>query len=152
MNIILPHNGWRPRPYQMPAWAALEGGCKRLALAWHRRAGKDDVCLHWAAREAMLLPGNYWHMLPQQNQARKAIWDAVNPATGKRRIDDAFPHQAESRKVNGRGNVMGFDGQVILVSYQGACGSCPSSTAGTLKAVEGILRDEFNPEITVEAI
>jgi hypothetical protein len=91
VNIILPHNGWRPRPYQMPAWAALEGGCKRLALAWHRRAGKDDVCLHWAAREAMLLPGNYWHMLPQQNQARKAIWDAVNPATGRRRIDDAFP-------------------------------------------------------------
>lgn len=30
-------------------------------------------------------------MLPQANQARKAIWDAVNPHTGLRRIDDAFP-------------------------------------------------------------
>lgn len=48
--------------------------------------------------------------------------------------------------------VMGFDGQIVLVSYQGACGSCPSSTAGTLRAIEGILRDEFNPEVTVEAV
>ncbi len=35
--------------------------------------------------------GNYWHMLPEYAQARKAIWDAVNVHTGKRRIDEAFP-------------------------------------------------------------
>lgn len=35
--------------------------------------------------------GNYWHMLPQYAQARKSVWDAVNPHTGKRRIDEAFP-------------------------------------------------------------
>lgn len=35
--------------------------------------------------------GTYWHMLPEYTQARKAIWDAVNPRTGKRRIDEAFP-------------------------------------------------------------
>lgn len=93
MNIILPHNGWRPRPYQMPAWGQLEAGKRRLALAWHRRAGKDDLCLHWAAVSTMTEIGNYWHMLPQHNQARKAIWDAVNPATGRRRIDDAFPKE-----------------------------------------------------------
>ncbi len=38
-------------------------------------------------------PGNYWHMLPQASQARKAIWDAVNPHTGIRRINEAFPVQ-----------------------------------------------------------
>lgn len=37
--------------------------------------------------------GSYWHMLPMANQARKAIWDAINPRTGRRRIDDAFPHE-----------------------------------------------------------
>jgi phage terminase large subunit len=93
VNIVLPHNGWRPRSYQMPAWEALESGAKRLALAWHRRAGKDDICLHWAATCAMTRVGGYWHMLPQHNQARKAIWDAINPATGRRRIDDAFPKE-----------------------------------------------------------
>lgn len=30
-------------------------------------------------------------MLPEAAQARKAIWNAVNPHTGKRRIDEAFP-------------------------------------------------------------
>ena len=39
----------------------------------------------------MQRPGNYWHMLPEYGQARKAIWEAVNPRTGKRRIDEAFP-------------------------------------------------------------
>lgn len=32
-------------------------------------------------------------MLPEASQARKAIWEAVNPITGLRRIDDAFPHE-----------------------------------------------------------
>jgi NFU1 iron-sulfur cluster scaffold homolog, mitochondrial len=46
--------------------------------------------------------------------------------------------------------VMGLDGNVLTVNYQGACGSCPSSSAGTLKAIEGILRDEYNPDMVVE--
>jgi phage terminase large subunit len=92
-EVELPAGGWRPRDYQMPAWRKLEAGTKRLALAWHRRAGKDDISLHWAACSAMQRVGGYWHMLPQANQARKAIWDAVNPRTGRRRIDDAFPKE-----------------------------------------------------------
>lgn len=47
--------------------------------------------------------GTYWHMLPEYAQARKAIWDAVNPHSGKRRIDEAFP--AEIR-ANTRENDM----------------------------------------------
>lgn len=39
----------------------------------------------------MTRPGNYWHMLPQATQARKALWEAINPHTGIRRIDEAFP-------------------------------------------------------------
>lgn len=89
-EIVLPNN-WDPRPYQIPAWSALESGVKRALLLWHRRAGKDDVCLHWAATQAMQRVGNYWHMLPEYAQARKSVWDAINPRTGKRRIDEAFP-------------------------------------------------------------
>jgi len=90
-TINLPANNWRPRDYQIPAWRALEGGCTRLALAWPRRHGKDEIALHWAACSMMTRPGAVWHMLPLANQSRKALWDAVNPRTGKRRIDDAFP-------------------------------------------------------------
>jgi len=46
--------------------------------------------------------------------------------------------------------IIGFDGLNLTVSYQGACGSCPSATMGTLKAIESILRDQYNPEIMVQ--
>jgi phage terminase large subunit len=36
-------------------------------------------------------------MLPQAEQARKAIWDAINPHTGRRRIDEAFPLELRRR-------------------------------------------------------
>ena len=45
--------------------------------------------------------------------------------------------------------VIKYDENKVYVSYQGACGTCPSSTTGTLMAIEGILRDEFNPTIEV---
>ena len=37
----------------------------------------------------------------------------------------------------------------LSVRYQGACGSCPSSSQGTLMAIEGILREQFDPDIRV---
>lgn len=46
--------------------------------------------------------------------------------------------------------VVSLDGNTLSINYQGACGSCPSSAMGTLKAIEGILRDEFHPDLVVE--
>lgn len=99
INVILPNNGWRPRPDQLPLWTYFERGGKRAIEIAHRRWGKDDVGLHWSAMSAndVVGPkavgkiGTYWHMLPSYTQSRKAIWEAVNPRTGKRRIDEAFP-------------------------------------------------------------
>lgn len=91
-QISLP-NGWKPRPYQMPMWSYLENGGKRAIGAWHRRAGKDDVLLNWTAVAAFERPASYWHCLPEYSQARKAIWTAVDPITGVRRIDMAFPQE-----------------------------------------------------------
>lgn len=90
-TVRLPNN-WKPRPYQMPLWRYLEGGGKRAVEIAHRRWGKDEIALHWAAVDAMQNVGGIWHMLPEASQARKAIWNAVNPHTGIRRIDEAFPH------------------------------------------------------------
>jgi phage terminase large subunit len=74
-------------------WAYLENGGRRADVVAHRRWGKDDVSLHWASVAAHQRVGVYWHMLPEAAQARKAIWDAVNPRTGLRRIDEAFPKE-----------------------------------------------------------
>lgn len=110
MSAIRLPNDWQPRTYQRAAWDYLEGGGKHAELVYHRRAGKDDIALHWAAVSAFQRVGNHWHMLPRANQARKALWDAINPKTGRRRIDDAFPkeirasqndHEMMIRFVNG---------------------------------------------------
>lgn len=42
-----------------------------------------------------------------------------------------------------------YQDNILMVKYQGACGTCPSSTTGTLEAIKAILRDELNPEIEV---
>lgn len=42
-----------------------------------------------------------------------------------------------------------YQDNILMVKYQGACGTCPSSTSGTLEAIKAILRDEINPEIEV---
>lgn len=89
-KVDLPYQ-WSPRAYQKPLWNFMHGGGKRAIAIWPRRHGKDDVALHFTACALHERVGVYWHLLPQQNQARKAIWNAVNPHTGRRRIDDAFP-------------------------------------------------------------
>jgi phage terminase large subunit len=93
LRIRIPALGWKPRHYQMEAWNAWEQGCKRQLLFWHRRAGKDEIDLQKHAVSAMTRPGTYWHMLPEAAQARKAIWNAVNPHSGKRRIEEVFPDE-----------------------------------------------------------
>jgi hypothetical protein len=98
-EIILPANNWTPRPHQRRAWAEIQGG-KRAALCWPRRYGKDDFSLHMTACKAFERVGNYAHCLPQANQVRKAIWKAVNPRTGRLRIDEAFPHELRRKTLD----------------------------------------------------
>ena len=90
-DLILPARNWTPRHYQTPLWRYLEGGGKRAVSVWHRRSGKDEVGLHWLAVAAHQRPATYWYLLPQASQARKAVWAAINPHTGIKRIDEAFP-------------------------------------------------------------
>lgn len=98
-RIQLPHK-WRPRAYQLPAWSYLENGGKHAELIWHRRSGKDEIALHRAACAAFERTATYWHMLPEASQARKAIWEAVNPHSGLRRIDEAFPQEIRASTNN----------------------------------------------------
>ena len=99
MSIVNIPNNWQPRPEQRKLWDYLKNGGKRALEIAHRRWGKDDVCLHHTACAAHERIGNYGHCLPEYAQARKAIWNAVNPHTGKKRIDEAFPKQIR-KKVN----------------------------------------------------
>ncbi len=48
-------------------------------------------------------------------------------------------------------NVVGLEGNVLSVHYQGACGSCPSSLSGTLFAIVQLVRT-IEPDIVVDAV
>lgn len=99
-EIELPANGWRPRTYQERLWRYFRNGGKHAVAVWHRRSGKDEVALHWESKAAHMRVGNYWHMLPEYKHARKAIWDAINPHTARRRIDEAFPQEIRKSTNN----------------------------------------------------
>lgn len=45
--------------------------------------------------------------------------------------------------------VVSYKDHKLEVRYQGACGTCPSSVGATLDAIQGILRDKFDPELEV---
>lgn len=107
MAVIRLPNNWTPRDYQLPVWKYLENGGRHAELVWHRRSGKDEVALNRTACAAFERVGNYWHMLPEYAQARKAIFEAVNPHTGRRRIDEAFPLELRSFTRNDE-MVIGF--------------------------------------------
>ncbi len=66
------------RPYQIEAWKALEGGCKRAALCWHRGAGKDLFALNYLISQMVEKPGVYLHCFPRYIQGKRAIWNSIH--------------------------------------------------------------------------
>lgn len=86
---------WYQQPFHK-AW--VSGEKKRLIEIAHRRWGKDEVSLMATCELAHKRIASYWHCLPEYEQARKALWDGINPHTGKRRIDEAFPPEIRESK------------------------------------------------------
>ncbi|HEU0185799.1 MAG TPA: NifU family protein [Blastocatellia bacterium] len=48
--------------------------------------------------------------------------------------------------------VIALDDKKLLIRYQGACGSCPSSIGGTMMAIEYMLKEEVDPDIEVISV
>lgn len=75
------------RPYQAEAWDYLmEHDIKKSFMLWHRRAGKDLFALQYIVAKALERVGNYWYLLPQQNQVRRAIWEGIT-SSGMKYLD-----------------------------------------------------------------
>ena len=47
--------------------------------------------------------------------------------------------------------IVGLEGNRLMVHYQGACGSCPSSLSGTLAGIESLVR-QLEPDMEVIAV
>lgn len=65
----------------------------------------------------------------------------------KRLLDEQIKPYLEA---DGGGlEVLGLDGQVLKIRYQGACGTCPSAIMGTLQSIEHMVKAEIDPAIEV---
>lgn len=90
-EILIPRADWHLRDYQKPLWRSLINENKNICANWHRRAGKDELLLNGLAVKAMQRQASYAYMFPEISHARRAMWQAINPHTGRRRILEAFP-------------------------------------------------------------
>lgn len=95
--VTIPNN-WVARPHQQPLYDTFGHGkqFQRGAAVWHRRAGKDSCALNLTARDMFKRVGTYWHLFPEQTQARRAIWNGID-REGRRIIDQFLPPEVRRR-------------------------------------------------------
>jgi NFU1 iron-sulfur cluster scaffold homolog, mitochondrial len=48
-------------------------------------------------------------------------------------------------------SIISYENNVLKINYEGACVGCPMAKQGTLQAIEQVLKENYNPEITVQA-
>lgn len=116
MKITIPNN-WSARSYQKPTFNNFGWGktYQRAACVWHRRAGKDSMGLNLTAREMFKRVGTYWHLFPEQTQARRAIWNGVDKK-GRRILEQVFPGFLKCMKTRKpSGVVKRVSGQELLI-------------------------------------
>ncbi len=69
-------------------------------------------------------------------------------------IDAMLDHAIRPALANDGGGItlLGVEGNRVRVHYQGACGTCPSSTTGTLEFIENFLKDTLSKDLKVETV
>jgi Fe-S cluster biogenesis protein NfuA len=48
--------------------------------------------------------------------------------------------------------IVAINGKVVQLKLRGACGSCPHATMTIKNGLERVLREEIDPEITIERV
>ena len=49
-------------------------------------------------------------------------------------------------------DIVSIEGKIVKLSLRGACGGCPHAAMTLKDGIERILREEIDPEITVERV
>ena len=95
---------------------------------------------------------------PAAAAAASAVGGAVAAVTSDDprllKINDILDEKVRPALMGDGGylEVLGLKDHTLSIRYQGACGSCPSSLTGTLMAIEGMLKQEVDPEMEVIAV
>ena len=88
-------------------------------------------------------------LVPEEKEAKLKVTDDEL----LKQINEILNHRVRPYLAGDGGGleVLGIEGNRVMIRYQGACGSCPSSISGTLAAIEGLLRRDIDSSIEVVA-
>lgn len=112
MQITLPYN-YKPKAYQLPFLKAMDGGCKRAVLVWHRRSGKDKTCLNFMIKEMAKKVGVYYYYYPTQKLGRKALWEGIGKDGFK--FINHFPKEFIARKNDAEMRIEAVNGSIFQI-------------------------------------
>ena len=111
----------------------------------------DDVCL---AIETHLVPPGQ-----ESKEAKESILNKIDRETFPNLpdsekaviIDSLFDEIIRPALANDGGGLelLAIEGNEVKIKYQGACGTCPSSTGRTLAAIQRALQNYLDPELVV---
>jgi hypothetical protein len=95
-RIELPYR-FEPWPHQAQIFTAFyDHGIRRFCEIWHRRSGKDKTFLNLLVDQMSRRVGNYCHVFPQRQRARRIVWQGID--TDGLRYIDHFPPALVYRK------------------------------------------------------
>ncbi len=87
----------------------------------------------------------------EEVHATKEVQDSDDPRL--QQINQMLDEQVRPYLLADGGGlkILGLDGNRLKVHYQGACGTCPTATSGTLYAIESMVK-RIDPEIQVISV
>ncbi len=112
-EITIPN--FDPRPYQLNFLRAMDDGCKRAVLVWHRRAGKEIACFNWLIKQAFWhRRGTYVYFFPTSTLGRRILWDGSNK-DGKKFIDYIPPEIIDGKPNSVEMKIKLINGSIIQI-------------------------------------
>jgi Fe-S cluster biogenesis protein NfuA/rhodanese-related sulfurtransferase len=116
-----------------------------------------------AQQVAALLDDNgfsdHWYAAEGLEALKEAIrtspaeinYEALSPEERAAKVEAILDGQVREflARDGGGMDVVGIEEDKVMVAYHGACGSCSSSTAGTLRFIQSVLTISLNHEIEV---
>jgi len=125
-NIVIPYK-FKPRPYQLGLFEAMDSGYKRAIAVYHRRAGKDKCLFNLTIKKALERVGVYYYFFPEFSQGRRVIWDGIDGSGMKFR--DHLPASLITKETSQDMQISLVNGSIIQIigtdNYDKVRGSNP---------------------------
>ena len=119
-----------------------DGAARRTALVLHENAFTDFLFMEEGY-------DTLWQAL--QDSPHDVKYSALSPAERAEHIERVLDEKVRDFLASDGGGLelVAIEDDTVTVAYQGACGSCGSSTAGTLRFIQMALTNGLNHEIEV---